>query len=324
MEKAEIFNLKGRASFDSNLIRIVFLGFYVITQVLGLTLILIVFGILIYQNVYKSLQPNSAQVGEIVASDQNSAAEAQPAGQMTEIISSNNETTENDPVAQTEAPQANPVNSDPSVVIAPTATALPSSINTFEQNICSPIGGVDFYELASIISQPYNVPNVYSDVGHHGVDFGSYNYNGQYLLGNPIQSVFPGKVAGITINRPPIGNAIIIETPYDNIPESLRSVLGINSQQSIYLLYAHMIDAPVLSIGDTVACGDAIGALGKSQTAEAHLHFETRIGLSNQIIPGMAFYSADATQEEMDSYLLWRTSGIFMPFDPMSLFSNIH
>jgi murein DD-endopeptidase MepM/ murein hydrolase activator NlpD len=322
MEKAEILNLKGRASFDSGLVKIIFIGFYAITQILGLCLILIVFGILVYQNVLPSIQKDPTQVAEVAGNSLSTTEVNQPVLQPTEsdpVVL----TTISAVVVQTEEPQLTQENINPTpAILDPTATAIPVSISMIDQDICSPISGVEINELASIISQPYNVPNMFSDDGHHGVDFGSYDFNGSGLLGYPIQAVFNGRVAGITVNRPPIGNAIIIETPYDSLPESLRTVLGINSQQSLYHMYAHMINAPAFAIGDAITCGEEIGNLGNSQTAEAHLHFETVIGLSNQIIPGMAFYSADATQEEMDAYLLLRTSGIFMPFDPMSLFAN--
>jgi hypothetical protein len=35
----------------------------------------------------------------------------------------------------------------------------------------------------------------------------------------------------------------------------------------------------------------------------------------------MRFYDTRATQEEMDNYVLWRTSGVFRHFDPMVLLS---
>ncbi|MBI9036348.1 MAG: hypothetical protein JEZ03_17950, partial [Bacteroidales bacterium] len=65
---------------------------------------------------------------------------------------------------------------------------------------------------------------------------------------------------------------------------------------------------------------DEIGLLGKSQTAEAHVHFETRIGNSGYKINSMAFYDAAATEEEIETYLWWRTSGDVIAFDPMRMF----
>ena len=202
-------------------------------------------------------------------------------------------------------------------------TLIVSEIVFEPDEISSPISGVEIYELASIISQAYNVPNPFSDNGHHGTDFGSYNFRGNHLLGWPIQAVFAGKVAGITVNKSPIGNTVILETPYEQIPENLRDVLDIQPNESLYHLYAHMMDPPELVIGQEVTCGEVIGQLGQSKTAEAHLHFETTIGESGLIIPSMSFYDTSATEEEMETYLWWRTSGVVMPFDPMSIFSNV-
>ena len=202
-------------------------------------------------------------------------------------------------------------------------TVIVSEIIFEPDEISSPISGVEIYELSSIISQAYNVPNPFSDNGHHGVDFGSYNFRGNYLLGWPIQAVFTGKVVGITVDKYPIGNTIILETPYSQLPENLREVMDIQPDESLYHLYAHMMDPPELEIGQEVECGEIIGKLGQSQTAEAHLHFETRIGISGLTVPSMSFYDTSATEDEMETYLWWRTSGIVMPFDPMSIFSNV-
>lgn len=210
----------------------------------------------------------------------------------------------------------------PVILPSPTPTLVISSLEFAPEELCSPISGVEFYELQSIISQPYNVPNPFSDLGHHGVDFGSYNFRGNPLRGKPIQAVFSGEVVGIIVDRPPIGNSIILETKYEELPESLRSILNIQEGQSLYHLYAHLFDPPEYWIGEKVECGDEIARLGSSQTAEAHIHFETRIGSGGFIIPSMAFYDSSATEEEQNMYLWWRTSGDLMPFDPMSLFAN--
>jgi hypothetical protein len=50
-----------------------------------------------------------------------------------------------------------------------------------------------------------------------------------------------------------------------------------------------------------------------------HLHLETRLGPAGQVFESMRFYDTRATQEEMDTYVLWRTSGIFQHFDPLQL-----
>ncbi len=208
----------------------------------------------------------------------------------------------------------------------PTATLTPtvvvSSLEYAPEALCSPIEGIEMYELQSIISQEYNVPNQFSDSGHHGVDFGSYNFREQYLFGIYIKAMLAGKVAGVVNNRFPLGNAIILETTYEELPESLREIIDIEPGQSLYHLYGHLMDDPDIVIGTRFNCGDPINRLGASQTAEAHLHLETRVGRSGLVTDSMAFYDTSATEEEQEEYLWWRTSGDLVPFDPMDIFLN--
>jgi hypothetical protein len=52
-----------------------------------------------------------------------------------------------------------------------------------------------------------------------------------------------------------------------------------------------------------------------------HLHLETRLGRAGTVFESIRFYDTRATIEEMDNYVLWRTSGVFRHFDPMALLS---
>ena len=180
-----------------------------------------------------------------------------------------------------------------------------------------PLKGIGFGEIHTIISQPYNVPNQRSDEGHHGVDLGSYDYHGKLIYDWPIQAVFSGKVAGITLNKQPIGNTIIIESAYEQIPQEVVNQLGITNSQSLYVMYCHMLNPATQKIGDKINVGDEIGRVGKSQTVEAHLHLEMVIGPPEQTVGSM---SNNGTEEEGKTYLWWRTSGTFISFDPMILF----
>lgn len=199
-----------------------------------------------------------------------------------------------------------------------TQTVTPTEIPL----ITSPLHGIELFDLPFILSQPYNVPNPYKDMGHHGVDFGSYNFRGQNLFGWQLDAVFSGRVACVVGDRPPIGHSVILETPYEDLPGFIKELLDIQPGQSLYHLYAHLLDKPEWNIGDRFFIGQRLGSLGDSQTVEAHLHFETRIGPSNVTLPGMAFYDTGANEEEMATYLRWRTSGEFMPFDPMIMLSS--
>lgn len=173
-----------------------------------------------------------------------------------------------------------------------------------------------------IISQPFNVPEPLKDTGHHGVDLGSYDFKGKYLFGIPVKAIFAGKIAGMTFDRPPIGNVIIIESTYAELPEEVITLLDIKPGQSLYHMYAHLMNSPDWKIGDTVSVGETIDYLGKSQTVEAHLHLEMVIGRSGETIPGMAYYQINTTDEERETYLRWRASGEFVAFDPMLLFPS--
>lgn len=218
-------------------------------------------------------------------------------------------------------------------VTTPTLSAavLPTNTSTSEApftetptpiiiGLCSPIEGVPIEELKSVISQPFSVPNQLSDLGHHGVDLGSYNFHGLYLFEIPVRAILPGQVAGITVDRPPIGNVVILETKYDEVPGFLRDFLEMEPDQSLYHFYGHLVNEPAYEIGTRFDCGEQIDLLGKSRTVEAHLHLETRVGKSGLVISQMAFYDAATTEEERSEYLWWRTSGELTAVDPMMIF----
>lgn len=167
------------------------------------------------------------------------------------------------------------------------------------------------------------------------------------MLGLPVQSVVDGLVAGIINNRPPYGNAILIETPLELISPAWQQALPLSSfhldsqlippisltcpkypdppateSTSLYLLYAHLQEAPTLETGEAVSCGQTIGKVGTSgKSVNPHLHLETRIGPAGQSFGSMAHYDNSATEDEMRTYCLWRLSGEFQPFDPMLLLS---
>jgi murein DD-endopeptidase MepM/ murein hydrolase activator NlpD len=208
-----------------------------------------------------------------------------------------------------------------------TAAPIPEDITPtidFISPVCSPLKNLSLTDLQTVVSQPYNVPNPYSDFGHHGVDLGSYDFHGQYMYEWPVQAVLDGRVAGLIQDRPPLGNAIIIETPLELLPSSIKESLPMAPGESIYHMYAHLIQTPDFELGEAIDCGEVIGQLGNSRTVEAHLHLEMRIGSSGMQIPSMAFYDTATTEEERQTYLWWRTSGDFMPFDPMLLLTFLN
>ncbi|MEN8171575.1 MAG: M23 family metallopeptidase [Chloroflexota bacterium] len=195
----------------------------------------------------------------------------------------------------------------------------------YEQQPCSPLMDHGLEELSQIISQPYDPPPPGSDARHHGLDFFYYQANGQgSIAGEFIQTILPGIVAAVINDRLPYGNMVIIETPPSLLGPRMQSIPELKENFSIYHLYAHMANAPDLSIGNPVTCGQFLGQVGQTgyNVPVPHLHLETRFGPSGQTIGQMAFYDTQATPQENDNYLLWRTSGEFNHFDPMIILAG--
>ncbi len=241
------------------------------------------------------------------------------------------------PATQTASPTQTPE------ITAP-ATQLPSP-TPGTSPVHSPLAEFNFNQLEEIITTPFEAPLSGQDNGHHGIDFAFYSYGElQTMTGLPVLSMFDGKVAGIINNRPPYGNAIIIETPTNQLPSNYQEIIDLiptpkliqpdprlycpdltNSQfnpqtYALYLLYAHL-DQPVeIPIGTAVKSGDAIGAVGNTgYSGNAHLHLEMRLGPEEVQFPMMAHYINNASQEEMKNYCLWRVSSLFSLIDPTLL-----
>lgn len=229
------------------------------------------------------------------------------------------------------------------VPVTATAEMLP------EVHLGSPIDGMTPEDLSQAVVTPFLPPEPASDNPHHGVDLADRAPGTDIALeGRPVQVVLAGRVAGIVADRFPYGNAVIIETPLQDLPVEWISRLelpeihpvdlahsaltcpvkldfppaGVNPMpRSLYLLYAHLKDPLQLQPGDPVTCGQVIGVIGKSGNAiNPHLHLEARVGFGNIILGSMAHYDESASQEEMAWYCLWRISGYFQMIDPMKLF----
>ena len=209
------------------------------------------------------------------------------------------------------------------VYFTPTPSPTPSQGVFSTQSMCSPLEDHNLADLQEIISFPFDPPPVGKDTGHHGVDFAYYRRGERLSIqGVPVQSVLAGRVAAHNNNLIPYGNMVIVETRYEQLPRSLIEFLGIPAQQSLYLLYAHMEEAPLPLFGQEVTCGMTLGAVGNTPehwSSAPHLHFEARYGPAGYDFSGMRFYDPYAQIEEMDKYNLWRTSGEFVLFDPMQL-----
>lgn len=206
----------------------------------------------------------------------------------------------------------------------PTPSVGPSSAQTSFQ-ICSPLGWETIPELFEIVSAPYAPPPPGRDERHHGVDFSHYSRKGHpSMQGEPVQAILAGRVAAAIQNRLPYGNMVIIETTYANLPAPIAKTIGLTENQSLYLLYAHFEEAPLVELGEIVICGQELGRVGTSgyNIINAHLHLEARRGTPGAVFESMAFYTTNATPIEMENYKRWRTSGEFEHFDPLVLLKS--
>lgn len=205
------------------------------------------------------------------------------------------------------------------VEITPTSPAPTKTPTPIPFHICSPLDIHDLDELPEIISDPYRPPPPGKEQRHHGVDFSYYRRGERTTIqGVGVQSVFSGKVVAAIVDSFPYGNVVILETEYADLPAPLAAELEIPPGESIYTLYAHMDQAPLVALDDLVLACQALGQVGKSGNAyEPHLHLEMRLGAPGAQFTSMGFYKADDTAEERSNYVLWRTSGEFRHFDPM-------
>jgi murein DD-endopeptidase MepM/ murein hydrolase activator NlpD len=197
------------------------------------------------------------------------------------------------------------------------------TVYTFQ--ICSPLTLHSLSELREITSDPYRPPPPGKEQRHHGIDFSYYRHGDrQTIQGVGVQSVLPGKVAASLVESYPYGNVVIIETPYSALPDEITDLLPINEEESIYTLYAHMDQPPLVTIGDDVISCQALGQVGKSGNAvEPHLHLEMRTGPPDATFTSMGYYQAQDTEEERKNYVRWRTGGEFLHFDPMLVLRDL-
>ena len=213
--------------------------------------------------------------------------------------------------------------STPTIEVLPSATATskPEATPSGTIIICTPLEIHPLAELPEIIGDAYDPPRPGREERHHGIDFGYYHYQERdSMLGEPVQSVLAGHVASVLTGQYPYGNMVIVETAAADIPTELYEYIDVPEGQSLYMLYAHLDQPPGVSLGDKVAACQSLGVVGMSGNTDIpHLHLETRWGPPGQVFESMRFYDTRATVEEMDAYVLWRTSGVFQHFDPLSI-----
>jgi murein DD-endopeptidase MepM/ murein hydrolase activator NlpD len=216
--------------------------------------------------------------------------------------------------------------------------------------VCSPLKDETLADLSQIITQPFKMPPLGFDYDHQGVDFSYYRHNGHIgILGLPVYSALEGSVIAVMKEKMVYGNSVIIESPLDQIPSAWLIQLLLPAieptvvpnprlscpdikndpnqkldlkKRSLYLLYAHFDQPPILKIGDHVLCGQQIGTVGNSgKSSNPHLHVEVRIGPSGAVFEGLAHYDASSSDAERHNYCVWRVSNLFQMIDPMRLFN---
>jgi murein DD-endopeptidase MepM/ murein hydrolase activator NlpD len=195
-------------------------------------------------------------------------------------------------------------------------------LSSWDDTICSPMVYVELKDLPRVVSEKYNPPPMGSDARHQGVDFCYYNWKGQGKLeGTPAKAVFSGRVAASEKDSYPYGNFIIVETLASALPEEVRSVFGIDMDESLYVLFAHLGEgSPFFKLGEQVSKCDALGTVGHTGNAgSSHLHLEMRVGLSGRIFDGLSAFREIDTPKEKQNYQIWRSSGDFLHFDPLRL-----
>lgn len=243
----------------------------------------------------------------------------------------------------------------PTVTSYPTLTPTPLGVATQSTNaltslVASPLQGIAASDLASVISQPFVLPAVGEDSGHHGVDFAYWDFKDAGAIeGTPVLSIFPGKVSSAYSKiRNPYGYMVIVETPLSNLPKEIVDAIKLPeasstpasasnrltcptgfadwwdpNSQSLYVLYGHMGEPPTVKLGQTVKIGDMVGVVGNTGASSSpHLHLEMRIGPANATFASMGHYDTTTTDQERHNYCMWRISGQFEMFDPMVFYGT--
>lgn len=261
------------------------------------------------------------------------------------------------PLAQPTLPQATsgvlptqtPPSPSPTSTPAPTNTSTP--VPTPDRRISSPLEGVEAGDLRLMIAKKYKTPLPYHDeVGHSGIDLFFFRYKSLTTIeGHPVQAVLAGSVAAVVQDRYPFGNAMIIETPLENWPVWLQSGVVLPAPtptitfagqpvcpgsdpslvldspgRSLYILYAHLQDAPQFTRGDKIASGQVINRVGNTgNSGNPHLHLETRVGPSGARFDTISSYEGEKSlPQERYNYCIWALSQIFVSFDPTILWQT--
>jgi murein DD-endopeptidase MepM/ murein hydrolase activator NlpD len=253
------------------------------------------------------------------------------------LISCSHVQAESPGIYSSETPTLKVISPTSTKVPLPTETLTPMStvtntpvldtktpIPVFE--ICSPLAEQTLQEIFEIVSDPYDPPPMGKDNRHQGTDLSYYRRKDRNTIeGETVQSMFAGRVVAVVKDQLPYGNMVIIETVRNDLLPEIVEKFGFVENESLYVLYAHFRNPPIIGLGETINCGQPLGEVGATgyNIVNPHLHIETRIGKSRYIfLDGMAYYDTSTNENERSSYELWRMSGEFRHFDPMSLINE--
>ncbi len=81
------------------------------------------------------------------------------------------------------------------------------------------------------------------------------------------------------------GSVVIVEYPYEVIPDQVREDFGMTSDMSLYVQYQHLDEiAPQIVAGRAVTANDVLGQYGNTGlSTAAHLHLESHVGPSQAL-----------------------------------------
>lgn len=120
--------------------------------------------------------------------------------------------------------------------------------------------GLDYYEYGTDgpREDPYPI--------HHGIDIANEIGTTVRAAGNGVVIFATSEDTPVFQGSPSYGNVVVIEHDY------------VYQRQPLWTLYAHL-EAPLVSAGERVVTGQAIGLVGNTgQTGGPHVHFEVRMG----------------------------------------------